>query len=109
MLGSGWQPIDISEIKISLDSEKIPMMKMIVERHSQKKVVLYWYQSGNRAVANEYFQRLYFIHDSIRYNRTNAAFIRFISPVSGDDYDGTVKLLSSFIKKTMPLINEFLP
>ncbi len=109
MLGSGWQPIEISEIKISLDTGEIPVMKMIVGKHSQKRVVLYWYQSGNRAVANEYFQRLYFIHDSIRYNRTNAAFIRFISPVSGDDYEGSLQLLTNFIKKIMPLLNEFLP
>ncbi|MCP4269919.1 MAG: EpsI family protein [Candidatus Brocadiaceae bacterium] len=109
MLGSGWQPIEISEIKISSDSGKIPVMKMIVGKHSQKQVVLYWYQSGNRAVANEYFQRLYFIHDSIRYNRTNAAFIRFISPVSGDDYEGSLQLLTNFIKKIMPTLNEYLP
>ena len=61
MLGSGWQPIDISEIDISLDSRKIPVTKMILEKTSQKMVVLYWYQSGNRAIANEYIQRLYFI------------------------------------------------
>ncbi len=109
MLGSGWQPIDISEIDISLDSREIPVMKMIVERRSQKQVVIYWYQSGNRAVANEYFQRLYFIHDSIRYNRTNAAFIRFISPVSGDVYEGSLQLLTNFIKEIMPLLNEYLP
>ncbi len=109
MLGSGWQPIGISEIKISLDSGKIPVMKMIVEKRSRKQVVLYWYQSGNRAIANEYFQRIYFIHDSIRYNRTNAAFIRFISPVSGDDYEGSIQLLSNFIKKIRPLLNEYLP
>ena len=109
MLGSGWQPIDISEIKISLDSRKISVMKMIVERRSQKQVVLYWYQSGNRAIANEYFQRLYFIHDSIRYNRTNAAFIRFISPVLSNDYEGSIQLLTNFIKKVVPILDDFLP
>ncbi len=109
MLGSGWQPIEISEIKIRLDTGEIPVMKMIVGKRSEKKVVLYWYQSGNRAVASEYFQRLYFIHDSIRYNRTNAAFIRFISPVSGDDYESSIQLLSDFIKNIMPLLYEFLP
>ena len=109
MLGSGWQPIDISEIELILDSRKIPVMKMIVERRSQKQVVLYWYQSGNRAVANEYFQRLYFIHDSIRYNRTNAAFVRFTSPVLSDDYENAVQVLERFIKKTIPILDDFLP
>ena len=109
MLGSGWQPIDISEIDISLDSRKIPVMKMILEKKSQKMVVLYWYQSGNRAIANEYIQRLYFIFDSIRYNRTNAAFVRFTSPVLSGNYENTVQLLTNFIKMTIPILDDFLP
>lgn len=109
MLGSGWQPIDISEIDISLDSRKIPVTKLILEKKSQKMVVLYWYQSGSRAIANEYIQRIYFIYDSIRYNRTNAAFIRFTSPVLNNDYENTVQVLERFIKKTIPILDDFLP
>lgn len=109
MLGSGWQPIDISEIYISLDLRKIPVTKMILEKRSQKMVVLYWYQSGSRAIANEYIQRLYFIHDSIRYNRTNAAFVRFTSPVLGDNFENTVQVLERFIKKVTPILDGFLP
>ncbi len=109
MLGSGWQPIDISEINISIGSRTIPTIKMIVEKHAHKMVTLYWYQSGNRAVANEYMQRLYFIHDSLRYNRTNAAFLRFTSSVPGDDFDGTVRLMEGFINKAVPILDDFLP
>ncbi len=109
MLGSGWQPIYISEIDISLDSRKISVMKMIVEKKSQKMVVLYWYQSGNRAIANEYIQKIYFIYDSIRYDRTNAAFVRFTSPVLSDDYENAVQVLERFIKKTIPILDDFLP
>ncbi len=109
MLGSGWQPIDISEISISIGSREIPMMKMIVEKHSQKMVTLYWYQSGNRAVANEYMQRLYFIHDSLRYNRTNAAFLRFTSLVSNNDNKRTELLMEDFINKVIPVLDGYLP
>jgi EpsI family protein len=109
MLGSGWQPIEISEINISVGLRTIPMIRMIVEKHSHKMVILYWYQSGNRAVANEYTQRLYFIHDSLRYNRTNAAFLRFASHVSGDDGQGTIQLLEGFINKVVPILDDFLP
>ncbi len=109
MLGSGWQPIDISEIDIVIGSRKIPMMKLIVEKHSQKMVMLYWYQSGNRAVANEYMQKIYFIYDSLLYNRTNAAFLRFTSSVSGDDYEGTIRLMEEFINQVVPVLDTFLP
>ncbi len=109
MLGSGWQPIDVSETDISLDSKKISVTKLILEKRSQKMIVLYWYQSGNRSIANEYIQRLYFILDSIRYNRTNAAFIRFTSSVQGDDYEGTIHIMEGFIKQVVPVLENFLP
>jgi EpsI family protein len=109
MLGSGWQPIEISEINISVGMRLIPVIKMIVEKHSHKMVSLYWYQSGNRAVASEYIQKLYFIHDSLRYNRTNSAFLKFSSPVKGDDYEGTIQKLESFINKVVPVLDDFLP
>ncbi len=109
MLGSGWQPIDVSETDISLDSMKISATKLILEKRSQKMVVLYWYQSGSRAIANEYIQRLYFILDSIRYNRTNAAFVRFTSSVQGDDYEGTIHIMEGFIKQVVPVLENFLP
>ena len=109
LLGSGWQPIDVSETDISLDSKKIPVTKLILEKRSQKMVVLYWYQSGSRAIANEYIQRLYFIFDSIRYNRTNAAFVRFSAPVLSDDNEKTVQILEKFIKRTVPILDNFLP
>ncbi len=109
MLGSGWQPIDISEIDISLGPRKISVTKLILEKRAQKMVVLYWYQSGNRTIANEYTQRLYFIFDSIRYNRTNAAFVRFTHPVLSDDYESALQVLESFIQKTMPILDNFLP
>ena len=109
MLGSGWQPIEISEIDISFDSRKIPVTKMILEKSYQKIVVLYWYQSGKRAIANEYIQRLYFIYDSIRYNRSNATFVRFTSPVLSDDNENAVQVLIKFIKNTIPILDDFLP
>ncbi len=109
MLGSGWQPIDVSETDISLSTKKISVTKMILEKRSQKMVVLYWYQSGKRVIANEYIQRLYFILDSIRYNRTNAAFVRFTSPALSDDYESVVREMGKFIKKTVPILDDFLP
>lgn len=109
MLGSGWQPIDISGIEIDLPSKKMVASKMIVEKGLRKEVVLYWYQSGNRVIANEYLQRLYFIWDAIRYDKTNAAFIRFTSPVIDNDYAKTIQLEVEFIKKVIPILNNFLP
>lgn len=109
MLGSGWQPIDLSKIEIDLPSGKVVASKMIVEKGLSKEVVLYWYQSGSRVIGNEYLQRLYFVWDAIRYNKTNAAFIRFTSPVFDNDYDKTIQQEVEFIKKVVPILNNFLP
>lgn len=109
MLGSGWEPVDISKIDIDLPEDKINVSMMIIQKGMQKEVVLYWYQSGDRVTANEYIQRLFFIWDSIRYNRTNGAFIRLTSPVINNDIERTVRLEKEFIKAAVPILNEFLP
>lgn len=109
MLGSGWQPLEISRIEIDTPSGKIPLSKMIVEKGLQKEIVLYWYQTSTDVIANEYLQRINFVWDAIRYNRTNAAFIRFTSPVLNNDYEKTIQIEIDFIKEVIPLLNNFLP
>ncbi len=35
--------------------------------------------------------------------------VRFTSPVLSDDYENAVQVLERFIKKTIPILDDFLP
>jgi EpsI family protein len=46
-------------------------------------VVLYWYQSGHRVVAGDYWAKAYKFIDAVRLNRTDGALLRIIAPIDG--------------------------
>ena len=57
--GSGWEPLETESLKVVVPgrAEPIETNKYLVARGSEKSVVLYWYQSRNRIIANEYRAR----------------------------------------------------
>ncbi len=59
--------------------------RFVIQRGLDKQVVIYWYQSHGRVVASEYWGKIYTVVDAIRLNRTDAAMIRVICPVTGPE------------------------
>ena len=75
--GNGWTPLNEREIRIDVGAAApIPVNEYVVQHGEARSVVLYWYQSRDRAVANEYKAKFWVIADAIRYNRTDTALIR---------------------------------
>jgi EpsI family protein len=53
--GSGWTPLDDREISIDVNrGQPIPVNRYIIAHGDNRSLVLYWYQSRDRAVANEF-------------------------------------------------------
>ncbi len=72
--------------------------------------VLYWYRSHGRSIANDYAAKFYMISDSIRYDRTDAALIRVITPVqNGEDPHVAHLRAVSFADKMVPLLPPYIP
>src|SRR6202140_2714145 len=85
--GSGWEREreDYLDVAIPGMAEPIQVNRYIVSKGDQKSLVLYWYQTQNRVVANEYKAKLLTVRDAIRYNRTDVAIVRVIVPVLGNE------------------------
>ena len=83
---------------------------IIIRKGLDRQVVLYWYQSHNRVVASEYWGKIYTVLDAIQYNRTDAALIRIISPISSTvtEQDSEHAALE-FAKSIFPLLIRYLP
>lgn len=72
--------------------------------------VLYWYRSHGRSIANDYKAKLYTLADSIRYNRTDAALIRIITPVlPGENREQAHQRAVSFAEKLAPMLPPYIP
>ncbi|HUS08544.1 MAG TPA: EpsI family protein [Bryobacteraceae bacterium] len=84
--GSGWVPSNSDTVSVPIAGrEPIQANRYLVSKGENKSVVLYWYQSRDRVVPNEYHAKFYVVADSIRYNRTDTALVRVVVPVIDND------------------------
>jgi EpsI family protein len=78
---SGWAEESSRIISVNVPGEKapIPVNRYIVAKNSDRRLVLYVFQSWHRATADEYVSKFYMLYDSIRYRRSDEAFIRVVT------------------------------
>ncbi|MCP4671248.1 MAG: EpsI family protein [Desulfobacula sp.] len=110
MPGSGWKITDTSIETINMaDTEKsINVIKLLLQKDSEKQVVLYWFQSRGRIISSEYMQKIWLVVDSVTKQRTDGSFVRLISPITIDE-ETTIKVLKEFANKIYPFLNEHIP
>ena len=112
MPGAGWNIISTSleeSILPETKQGKIKMIKLILQKGSQRQVVLYWFQSRGRFIASEYMQKIYLVIDSITRQRTDGSFVRLIAPVIGGNEEQTLKYMKNFSKILIPILQEYIP
>lgn len=109
--GSGWVPSvsDVIWVPIPGRETAIEVNRYVVQKGDSASLVLYWYQSRDRAVASEYKAKYYVVRDAITTNRTDTALIRVVVPVLNKDMDGAVKAATGFIQTSYGTIRQFLP
>jgi EpsI family protein len=116
--GSGWNPIKKSILGISVDSNSglnrsnIKINQIIVQKGLDKQAVLYWYQSHGRVIASEYWDKIYTVIDAIRINRTDAALVRIICPITGPEENSETDAeqdATLFVRNLFPLLKHHLP
>lgn len=107
--GNGWvqQDARIAHVPVS-GRDPIEVNWYIVAKGDSRSLVAYWYQSRDRAVANEYKAKYYVMLDALRYNRTDTALIRVVLPAVGDrtDYE---QAAVSMIQSVYPHLQNYLP
>lgn len=113
--GAGWEPVSDGERTIANADgagRDITVNRYIVRKGLDRQLVLYWYQSHGRVVANEYWSRAFLINDAIRLNRTDGSLVRVIAPIPvGADDDGAAaeQLAVEFVRVLFPQLPTYLP
>ncbi len=109
--GSGWETSSTGVIGIEVPGEAAPITvnRYVVSKGDQRSVVLYWYQTQNRVVASEYKAKLYLVTDAIRYNRTDTALVRVVSPVYRGGDEAATRLATEFVKASFAELKKQLP
>jgi len=84
--GSGWTMEDPAMIAIALpDGKSFVANKYVIKNGNSRELMIYWYQGRGRAVASEYWGKIYTVLDSVRLRRSDAAMVRVMVPVTTSD------------------------
>jgi EpsI family protein len=113
--GAGWEPLSNSVIQVPIAGPpgtpaQIGVNRYIIQKGLDRQLVLYWYQAHGRVVASEYWGKFYLIADAVRLNRTDAALVRVISPIIGDQGEQQAETIGvRFVQTLFPALTNFLP
>ena len=114
--GAGWQPIAKSYLPITVTdasgkTSEIAVNRYIIEKGLDQQVVLYWYQSHGRIIANEYRSKFFLVYDAARLNRSDAALVRVTSARRhmNETHAQAEARAIEFVKAVFPALEKFLP
>lgn len=106
--GAGWYPVTSNTLAFPTGSTSARVNHYVIQKGTERQVVLYWYQGRGRVVANEYANKALLMWDAARLHRTNAGLVRIITPVERSTDDATVAA-SQFASVLLPRLTEHLP
>jgi EpsI family protein len=81
--GSGWTMNEPGSIKITPagGAPAFEANRYIIQKGGDRHLLIYWYQGRGRAVASEYWGKIYTVLDSLRRRRSDGAMVRIITPI----------------------------
>lgn len=110
MPGAGWT--QQSSENYSLDvglSAPITVNKYVIVHGQEQELVLYWYQSRDRVVADEFKAKFWVVADAMRLNRTDTALVRVIVGVNNNDINGATAVATNFVQSFFGTLRQYLP
>ncbi|MDP8990243.1 MAG: EpsI family protein [Acidobacteriota bacterium] len=108
--GSGWTPLHSGEVAVDVGrAMPIVVNRYVVAHGDDRSLVLYWYQSRDRAIASEYTAKFWVVVDAMRLNRTDTALVRVVVPIVNRDEDAAEKSATGFVKAFYGTLREYLP
>jgi EpsI family protein len=109
--GAGWAFLSSKVINLPTpDGRPYPVGEYLIGNAGQKQVVLYWYLAHGRSVANDYLAKAYMMLDAVRWNRTDGALVRIVTPVGQDEPLQTAEQRAvNFANQVTPILPRFIP
>lgn len=109
LAGSGWMMSDPARITIT-PKGKAPFVanRYLIQNGYHKDLLIYWYQGRGRAVASEYWGKIYTVLDSVRLRRSDGAMVRVTIPV-GQSETAAREAATDLAANASTVLSEFIP
>ena len=107
--GSGWTLTNPDKVTISLpDGRTFAANKYVIQNGEYKSLMIYWYQGRGRAVASEYWGKVYTVIDSVRLRRSDGAMVRVTVPL-GDSETAALDSAKDLSARAAAALDEYVP
>jgi EpsI family protein len=107
--GSGWTLSEPAKITITPKGrEPFVANKYLVANGDHRELMIYWYQGRGRAVASEYWGKIYTVVDSVRLRRSDGAMVRVMIPVGATEATA-VEAGADLAASASSALPEFIP
>ena len=107
--GSGWIMSDPARVVINRpDGSAFTANKYLIQNGDQKDLLVYWYQGRGRAVASEYWGKIYTVFDSVRLRRSDGAMVRVTVPVDKSEA-AALQMAIDLAANATVVLPEFVP
>src|ERR1051325_3434272 len=108
--GTGWTMRDGALVRVTPAGGGKPFEanRYLVENGDDRQLLIYWYQGRGRAVASEYWGKIYTVLDSVERRRSDGAMVRVMVPFRGDEAQAlrAAEVLSA---QAAPHLSAFVP
>ena len=108
--GSGWtldDPVTV-QIKPASGAPAFEANRYVIRNGSQSQLLIYWYQGRGRAVASEYWDKVYTVLDSVRLRRSDGAMVRVLVPVGRSEAEAS-ETATRFAAEVAPHLSPYVP
>jgi EpsI family protein len=107
--GAGWVMNEPGKITIT-PAGRAPFIanRYLIQNGLHKELLVYWYQGRGRAVASEYWGKVYTVVDSVRKRRSDGAMVRIMTPVDGSE-SKALQAAVDLAARSSTFLPEFVP
>jgi EpsI family protein len=107
--GSGWILSEPGGVTLTgPDGSSFVANKYVIENGNYKSLMVYWYQGRGRAIASEYWGKVYTVVDSVRLRRSDGAMVRVTVPIVASEADA-LRSATELAGAAMTALPEFVP
>jgi EpsI family protein len=95
--GSGWEFWSFGSADVRVNNTAYRINKHRAQSGGKRAVLLYWYQTPDRIVANEYLGKVYLVWDSITTGHRSGSMVRIMVPDEPSYVEEAVRFASLVI------------
>jgi EpsI family protein len=109
--GSGWSEVASGAVNVTIPErdETVRINRYIVSKGDERSLVLYWYQSKRRVIANEFDAKFWLVADSVRLHRSDTSIVKVVVPIYRDQDKAAEEAGIRFVQLVYPALRQFMP